>query len=177
MSLGDHLASGNSFQPMTLCKIDCGYGKKKNSFWKKIILKFCILVIHCIRSIGFSLSVCQLPSQGSSGVLPKTLLQYSFQYSLQIEVMGLFSGCCQKCSEKEWNSWFEDHPVTSCCPMWRSHVFRRNQDDIVHKVIKAMMSVQGRCIRILTRNISTMKIANFKESLLTKEWGQENLKR
>lgn len=95
-SLRGNLASGLPFQPKTLCKVDCHYGKKKK-FLTKITLKLHVLVIqlHLLDLVLFP--SLQPPSPGSSEVLPEAISQYSFQCSLYIEgAMGLLLGCCQQ---------------------------------------------------------------------------------
>lgn len=60
--------------------------------------------------------------------------------------------------------------------MRRSPVFKGSQVSVVHKERKAKMPGQGGHIRILRRNVGTMKRASFKENLLVKRGEQENHK-
>lgn len=68
--LGDNWASGIPLQPMTL-NLTVIVAKRK-PVSEKNYSEILTLVIPCICSVRFSPSACQLPSQASSGALPKT---------------------------------------------------------------------------------------------------------
>lgn len=137
---------------------------------KKMYSEMWTLVIHCICSAGFSFSSFNFPPKEAAGFPPRHCFHVpSNQYSLQIEDTwwgGSSLDGVKNAQKRDKIAAFKAYPISAYGSMPDKSCFQRKPRWYCPQ--RKKMFIQGWCVRILRRNISTIKVAQLSEPLLIK---------